>query len=149
MHGTVFTSTSHSSIDHISSLPASPSVATPFAVAPLISSVPSTPLVPQSTMRPPPFITRVASPRSSAMPELSLVVNFEEPPIAAPNPIVTKTHCMVTRSQTGSLKPKSLVAKNDDKGWEPTTYLQVAAHPYLQKAMAAKFTALVRMKHGN
>ncbi|OIT32756.1 retrovirus-related pol polyprotein from transposon tnt 1-94 [Nicotiana attenuata] len=75
------------------------------------------------------------SPTSSSQPTTSILANSNRP------------HHMITRSLTGSLKPRilpSLAASTTSSLTEPHTFAQAIKHTYWQRAMSNKYTTLLQ-----
>jgi len=95
------------------------------------------PLSPVTTSKPP--ITQTYRRRTSTV--TTSVQAPQLPPLPQPD---TRSHQMVTRSQTNSLKPKSFLVKTNPSPPIPRSFRQAQLYPQWQEAMKAEYDALIR-----
>ncbi|CAN1134237.1 Retrovirus-related Pol polyprotein from transposon TNT 1-94 [Linum perenne] len=123
--------------------PAHDSSPTPPAASPHLGPTSPGPLTsPNDTTPPPALSSSSTDPFQPNQPAIS--TQPAGPPPATRPP--THTHPMVTRAQTGKLKPKSYSTQTHDSTPEPTCFTVAHKQPEWRQAMQDEFNALLHNK---
>lgn len=121
------------------SLPQHPTISTPVRQASILSSPTTTSMPPLSSSPQP--VTRcpnpVPNPNSSTRQP-----SPQAPPTSTP--VVTKTHPMITRQQTGNLRPRTFAAIVHETDDTPSCFTEGDKHLHWRRVMFTKYKALIR-----